>query len=51
MKRPVLFVLVLALLPVLLQAQTNKPIYISLPGRGNVQHSAYAVVNQPGAKL
>ena len=40
MKRPVLFVLVLALLPVSLRAQTNKPISISLLGRGNVQHSA-----------
>jgi hypothetical protein len=29
--------------PVSLQAQYTKPVYISLPGPGNIQHLAYAV--------
>lgn len=46
MKRLSLFVVMLALLPVSLRAQTNKPIYVSLPGPGNVQHLAYAVAKE-----
>ena len=46
MKRRILFVFMLALLPVSLRAQTNKPIYVSLPGPGNVQHLAYAVAKE-----
>ncbi len=43
--------LVVALLTVLLnslslQAQINKPIYVSLPGPGNVQHLAYNVAKE-----
>ena len=30
-------------LPVSLRAQYTKPVYISLPGQGNIQHLAYAV--------
>ena len=30
-------------LPVSLQAQYTKPVYISLPGPGNIQHLAYVV--------
>ena len=40
------FVFIFALLPVSLRAQTNKPIYVSLPGPGNVQHLAYAVAKE-----
>jgi len=29
--------------PVSLQAQYTKPVYISLPGPGNIQHLAYVV--------
>jgi len=35
--------LTLFLLPVSLQAQYTKPVYISLPGPGNIQHLAYVV--------
>jgi hypothetical protein len=51
MKRLVWFVIMLALAPVSLHAQSNKPNYVSLPGPGNVQHLAYAVAKAPGAKL
>ena len=40
------FVFIFTLLPVSLRAQTNKPIYVSLPGPGNVQHLAYAVAKE-----
>ena len=33
-------------LPVSLRAQIGKPIYISLPGPGNVQHLAYVVAKE-----
>ena len=48
MKPPALFVALLAVLlnPISLQAQINKPIYVSLPGPGNVQHLAYAVAKE-----
>jgi NitT/TauT family transport system substrate-binding protein len=46
MKLPLLFAIMLALLPGSLWAQTNKPIYVSLPGPGNVQHLAYAVAKE-----
>jgi NitT/TauT family transport system substrate-binding protein len=46
MKRALLFAVILALLPVSLWAQTNKPIYVSLPGPGNVQHLAYNVAKE-----
>jgi NitT/TauT family transport system substrate-binding protein len=48
MKRPTLFVALLAVLfnPISLRAQINKPIYVSLPGPGNVQHLAYAVAKE-----
>jgi ABC-type nitrate/sulfonate/bicarbonate transport system substrate-binding protein len=37
-------ILLLAIfIPVSLQAQYTKPVYISLPGPGNIQHLAYAV--------
>jgi len=51
MKRLVWFVIMLALTPVSLRAQSNKPIYVSLPGPGNVQHLAYAVAKEPAARL
>jgi NitT/TauT family transport system substrate-binding protein len=46
MKLPLLFAIMLALLPGSVRAQTNKPIYVSLPGPGNVQHLAYAVAKE-----
>lgn len=35
------FALAILLLPIVAQAQYSKPIYVSLPGPGNVQHLAY----------
>jgi len=48
MKRSILTVLLLLLLilPVSLHGQYTKPIYLSLPGPGNVQHLAYAVAKE-----
>lgn len=46
MKRLSLFVVILALLPAASEAQYTKPIYVSLPGPGNVQHLAYAVAKE-----
>jgi NitT/TauT family transport system substrate-binding protein len=48
MKRLSLFALVLAVFPfpISLHAQINKPIYVSLPGPGNVQHLAYVVAKE-----
>jgi ABC-type nitrate/sulfonate/bicarbonate transport system substrate-binding protein len=48
MKRRLLVAVSLALWlsPALLQAQITKPIYVSLPGPGNVQHLAYAVAKE-----
>ena len=48
MKLLSLFVAVLAVLlhPIELRAQITKPIYVSLPGPGNVQHLAYAVAKE-----
>lgn len=48
MKRAYFFVALLAglLNPLSLQAQINKPIYVSLPGPGNVQHLAYAIAKE-----
>lgn len=48
MKRRLLVAVSLALWlsPDLLQAQIAKPIYVSLPGPGNVQHLAYAVAKE-----
>jgi ABC-type nitrate/sulfonate/bicarbonate transport system substrate-binding protein len=48
MKRRLLVVVSLALWlsPALLLAQITKPIYVSLPGPGNVQHLAYAVAKE-----
>jgi NitT/TauT family transport system substrate-binding protein len=48
MKRAYFFVALLAglLNPLSLRAQINKPIYVSLPGPGNVQHLAYAVAKE-----
>ena len=34
------------LLPAAVQAQYTKPIYVSLPGPGNVQHLAYYVAKE-----
>lgn len=38
--------LALLLAPALAEAQYSKPIYVSLPGPGNVQHLAYAVAKE-----
>jgi len=47
MKRSILAVLLLLLfLPVSLRGQYTKPIYVSLPGPGNVQHLAYNVAKE-----
>ena len=48
MKRIFIFALMLALLSASapLRAQIAKPIYVSLPGPGNVQHLAYAVAKE-----
>jgi ABC-type nitrate/sulfonate/bicarbonate transport system substrate-binding protein len=48
MKRRLLVAVSLALWlsPALLRAQITKPIYVSLPGPGNVQHLAYAVAKE-----
>lgn len=48
MKRLSLLALVLAVFtfPLSLHAQINKPIYVSLPGPGNVQHLAYVVAKE-----
>jgi len=48
MKRLALFAVLLAVLlnPLSLRAQITKPIYVSLPGPGNVQHLAYAVAKE-----
>ncbi|HXK27678.1 MAG TPA: ABC transporter substrate-binding protein [Candidatus Binatia bacterium] len=45
MKRwiPTVLILILFFGPVALHAQYTKPVYISLPGPGNIQHLAYAV--------
>lgn len=40
------FMLAALLLPAASEAQYSKPIYISLPGPGNVQHLAYAVAKE-----
>jgi len=40
--------LTLFLLPVSLQAQYTKPVYLSLPGPGNVQHLTYMVAKDKG---
>lgn len=42
----IVFMLAVLLVPVPLRAQINKPIYISLPGPGNVQHLAYVVAKE-----
>jgi ABC-type nitrate/sulfonate/bicarbonate transport system substrate-binding protein len=48
MKRLSVIALILAALlaPIPLPAQINKPIYVSLPGPGNVQHLAYIVARE-----
>jgi NitT/TauT family transport system substrate-binding protein len=48
MKRSFIFAFMLALLSASapLRAQIAKPIYVSLPGPGNVQHLAYAVAKE-----
>jgi NitT/TauT family transport system substrate-binding protein len=48
MKRRSLFVVLCTFLvaPVSVLAQINKPIYVSLPGPGNVQHLAYVVAKE-----
>jgi len=48
MMRSCLFAALLAVLlhPIALRAQITKPIYVSLPGPGNVQHLAYAVAKE-----
>ncbi|HWH76711.1 MAG TPA: ABC transporter substrate-binding protein, partial [Candidatus Binatus sp.] len=48
MKRRFLLAITLALGldPAALRAQITKPIYVSLPGPGNVQHLAYAVAKE-----
>jgi ABC-type nitrate/sulfonate/bicarbonate transport system substrate-binding protein len=48
MKRRVTVVLLLMLffLPIPLHAQYTKPVYVSLPGPGNVQHLAYVVAKE-----
>jgi len=48
MKRRMLLVVTVALClsPRLIGAQISKPIYVSLPGPGNVQHLAYAVAKE-----
>lgn len=48
MKRIFIFAFMLALLSASapLRAQISKPIYVSLPGPGNVQHLAYAVAKE-----
>jgi NitT/TauT family transport system substrate-binding protein len=48
MKRRLLLAVSLALWlsPAALRAQITKPIYVSLPGPGNVQHLAYAVAKE-----
>jgi ABC-type nitrate/sulfonate/bicarbonate transport system substrate-binding protein len=43
---PKLLVLIGCFLPGLLQAQHTKPVYVSLPGPGNVQHLAYYVAKE-----
>jgi ABC-type nitrate/sulfonate/bicarbonate transport system substrate-binding protein len=42
----IVFILAAFLTPVSLSAQISKPIYISLPGPGNVQHLAYVVAKE-----
>ncbi len=46
MKRLFLIVFMFVLVPASLRAQSGKPIYISLPGPGNVQHLAYNVAKE-----
>lgn len=48
MKRLITIVLISAvfLVPIPLGAQISKPIYVSLPGPGNVQHLAYVVAKE-----
>jgi len=48
MKRLSTIALILGTLlaPIPLQAQINRPIYVSLPGPGNVQHLAYIVARE-----
>ncbi len=47
MKRLLLvFMLAALLMPIISEAQYSKPVYISLPGPGNVQHLAYAVAKE-----
>src|SRR5688572_30065394 len=48
MKRRVTVVLLLMLffLPIPLHAQYTKPVYVSPPGPGNVQHLAYVVAKE-----
>jgi NitT/TauT family transport system substrate-binding protein len=48
MKRLILLVLLLVIFfsPDFVQAQSSKPIYVSLPGPGNVQHLAYYVAKE-----
>ena len=43
---PAVLLLVLLCLPLSLHAQHSKPIYVSLPGPGNVQHLAYYVAKE-----
>jgi hypothetical protein len=38
--------LIVFFLPVSLRAQISKPVYVSLPGPGNVQHLAYIVAKE-----
>src|SRR5687767_7541171 len=42
----IVFIMAAFLAPVPLSAQISKPIYISLPGPGNVQHLAYVVAKE-----
>lgn len=41
-----ILLLILFFLPISLQAQHSKPVYVSLPGPGNVQHLAYYVAKE-----
>jgi len=44
--RMVVFMLAVFSLPIISQAQHSKPVYVSLPGPGNVQHLAYYVAKE-----
>jgi hypothetical protein len=44
-------ILLLMYVPVSLRAQYTKPVYISLPGPGNIQHLAYAVEPMPRSRF